>query len=174
MRAHTITTTNRSKLSAGQRAAIVLLAIGALVIPATANASPADSSGFSKGDPTYSSVNAITGERASSPAPSTDAGSSYSSLSSIAGPPASEPTLVSGQPDPRADHRSGYSSLNSIAGAPASEPTLVSGGPGDPADGFDWGSAAVGAGSVLAMGALAGAALLTVRRRTAQPSVSTS
>jgi hypothetical protein len=56
----------------------------------------------------------------------------------------------------------------------ASEPTLVSGGPGDPADGFDWGSATVGAGAVLALGALAGTVLLTVRRRTATaPSVST-
>ena len=34
-------------------------------------------------------------------------------------------------------------------------------------DGFDWASAAIGAGAVMAMVALGGAAFLTVRRRTA-------
>ena len=42
-------------------------------------------------------------------------------------------------------------------------------------DGFDWASAAVGAGAALALLALGGAALLMVRRRTAMsPSASTS
>jgi hypothetical protein len=56
--------------------------------------------------------------------------------------------------------------LNAISGSPADEPTLVSGSPsaGDP---FDWGDAALGAGITMAMVAIGGAALLTLRRRTA-------
>jgi hypothetical protein len=65
---------------------------------------------------------------------------------------------------------SGYSSPTAIAGplpdrftveSPAVEPPASTG------DGFDWASAAVGAGSALALVALGGAALLTVRRRAA-------
>jgi hypothetical protein len=86
--------------------------------------------------------------------------STYSSVSAITGQPTSSA-------DDSTAPSSGYSSVSSITGPPASEPTFVSGGSSDPADGFDWASAAVGAGTVLALGALCGATLLTVRRRTA-------
>jgi hypothetical protein len=94
----------------------------------------------------------------------------YSSVNSIS-PPASEPSSPSGS----ADVDSGYSSLNAISGSPADAPTFVSGSPSGTGDGFDWPSAVVGAGAAMALAALAGAALLTVRRRTAiSPSASTS
>ena len=64
---------------------------------------------------------------------------------------------------------SGYSSVNAITGVPASEPTLVTSSPGGTSDGFDWVSALVGAGAALALAALGGAALLTVRRRAPVP-----
>ena len=67
---------------------------------------------------------------------------------------------------------SGYSSLNAISGGPTNTPTLVSGST-DSGDGFDWGSALVGAGAALALAALGAAALLTVRRRTVTPSAAT-
>ena len=41
-------------------------------------------------------------------------------------------------------------------------------------DGFDWGSAAVGAGAAMALVALGGAGFLTVRRRTAESSSAAS
>jgi hypothetical protein len=168
MRAHTITTNNRPKPSAGRRLAAVALATGALAVPAMANASPIGSSGGSGDSSGYSSVSSITGAPASSSDGSAVSDTGYSSLSSITGAPASSS-------DGSAVSDSGYSSLSSITGPPASEPTLVSGRPGDPVDRFDWGSAAIGAGTVLALGALSAATLLTVRRRTtATPSVSTS
>lgn len=161
MRAHTITTTIRPRPSALHRGFVLGLAVCSLVVPATATASPA-------GDAGYSSVSAITGDATGSSDRSADSGSGYSSLNAITGAPASSS-------EGQADSRSGYSSLNAITGAPPSEPTFVSGGPGDPVGGFDWGSAAIGAGAVLATGALGAATLLTVRRRTATaPSVSTS
>jgi hypothetical protein len=47
--------------------------------------------------------------------------------------------------------------------------------PATAANGFDWGSAAVGAGAAMALVALAGAALLTIRRRApVSPSAPTS
>ena len=58
-----------------------------------------------------------------------------------------------------------YSSVNSITGASASEPSSVTGSPSSTDDGFDWVSAAIGAGSALALTALGGVALLTSRRR---------
>jgi hypothetical protein len=126
----------------------IVLGICALAIPVSANAQPIDSD--------YSSVNAISGPAGESNQPA--GGSDYQSVNSIA-PPASEPTGLQG-----AD--SDYSSLNAISGTPASTPTPVSGST-DSGDGFDWGSALVGAGAALALAALGTAALLTVRRRTA-------
>jgi hypothetical protein len=125
----------------------IVLGICALAIPVSANAQPTDD---------YSSVNAISGHSGESTQPA--GGSDYQSVNSIA-PPASEPTGSQG-----AD--SDYSSLNAISGAPTNTPTLVS-GTTDSGDGFDWGSALVGAGAALALAALGTAALLTVRRRTA-------
>ena len=69
-----------------------------------------------------------------------------------------------------------YATPNAILGGDGVvEDTPVAGLPANPADGFDWPSAAVGAGAVAALTALAGAALLTFRRRTAaSPSASAS
>ena len=151
MRAHTITIISQRRRSARRRRALALgLGICALVIPASAFAQSNDGS--------YSSANAITGGSSESSQPT--GGSDYSSVTSIS-PPASEPSGPGGSQSTD----SGYSSVNAITGAPASEPTLVSGSPSSPGDGFDWGSALVGAGAAMAFAALGGAALLTVRRR---------
>jgi hypothetical protein len=61
---------------------------------------------------------------------------------------------------------SDYSSLNAITGPSPNQPTFASGSP-SAGDGFDWGDAALGAGAAMALAAFGGAALLTVRRRTA-------
>ena len=106
----------------------------------------------------YSSANAITAGSSESSQPG--GGSDYSSVNSIT-PPASEPSGSGGSQSTG----SGYSSVNAISGAPASEPTFVTGSPAGTSDGFDWGSALVGAGAAMALAALGAAALLTVRRR---------
>ena len=165
MRSHTITTTSRRRHSARRRRALALvLGVCALAIPAIANAQPIDSDSPDTG---YSSVNAITGDSSDPSQPV--GGSEYSSVNSIA-PPASSPS-GSGESQ---GVGSGYSSLNAISGSPAEAPTFVSSSPSSSGDGFDWASALVGAGAALALAALGGAALLTVRRRTVTPSPSTS
>jgi hypothetical protein len=91
--------------------------------------------------------------------------SGYESVNAVA-PPAGEPS----SPEPV------YASANSIAGPSTGEPTIVSSPAGDPADGFDWGDAALGAGAAMAgLFALGAAVLLATRRRTGMsPSASTS
>jgi hypothetical protein len=152
MGANTITTISRRRRSARRRRILALaLGVCALAIPARASADPASSD--------YSRADAIAAglEESSQPA----GGSDYSSLNSITGG-SSEPSAVSGSP-----HGVSYSSLNAIAGPPpASEPTLAS-RPSGADDGFDWASAAIGAAAAMALVALGGAMLLTVRRRTA-------
>ena len=179
MRAQIITTITRPGRSARHVLPLVL-GICALAIPATASASPEHSSvssitgGSEKessqpvGSSEYSSASAITGGSSESSAPGAPRSAHrvdprYSSLTATA-PPASEPTVASG-----------YSSVNASAGPPASEPTVLAGSPADPAEGFDWASAGVGAGAAMALLALGGAAFLTVRRRTeVSPSAWTS
>ena len=107
--------------------------------------------------------NSITGGSSNSSQPAT--GSGYSSVNSITHP-ATEPSSPSGSGGSQAVD-SGYPSLNAITGPPASEPTVISAPPSDTADGFDWVSATIGAGTAVALVALGGAATLTVRRRTA-------
>jgi hypothetical protein len=157
MGAHTniiITTTNRPRPSAWHRALVLALAVCSLVVPATASAAPPGPS--------------VSGLSGAPPSSSDGSADSLEQRTAIElGQAVGEPGERSSPSDGAADSGSGYSSLTAITGAPASEPTLVSGGPGDPADGFDWGSAAVGAAAVLALGAFGGAVLLTVRRRTA-------
>jgi len=148
MKAHTITTPRKSRPRRKARHVVLAfaLAVGALAIPATANAEPIGSPHFAPPDTGYSSVNAIA-------------------------PPASSPSDSSGS----AAVDAGYSSLNAISGSPAEAPTFVSNSPSGSGEGFDWPSALVGAGAALAMAALGTAALLTVRRRsTVTPSPSTS
>ena len=74
-------------------------------------------------------------------------GADYSSVSGIP-PQKSEPPVVALRHD----------------GSQA-EPTVVSDSPSYWDDGFDWGDAAVGAGAAMALVALGGAVLFTVRRR---------
>jgi hypothetical protein len=159
MRTH-ITTTTKYRPRRKARHVVLALAVCALAVPAIANAQPIDSDSVDTG---YSSVNAISGDSTDPNKPV--GGSEYSSVNSIA-PPASS----GGSQDIGA----GYSSLNAITAATASEHRLVSGAPADTSDGFasdgfDWVSALVGAGAAMALAALGGAALLTVRRRTPVP-----
>jgi hypothetical protein len=69
-----------------------------------------------------------------------------------------------------------YATPNSILGSDGlGEPTFVTGSPAGASDGFDWTSAAIGAAAAMALVALGGAALLTVRRRaTVSPSAPAS
>jgi hypothetical protein len=140
MRAHTITTTSRPRRIAGHVVLALALAVCTLAIPVSARASPADApiDGWPPKDIASASSDS------SQPRGARD----YSLDSSIT-PPASEQRSPSG---------SGDSSLNG-------EPTFDSDPPVTTGDGFDWPSAAVGAGAVLALLALGGAALLTARSR---------
>src|SRR5215218_10586296 len=113
------------------RTITTIVVLGALAIPASASAQPIEGG--------YSTVNAITGGSNDSSQPV--GGSDYSSLNSIS-PPASEPSSPSGSPT----GSSGYSSLNAVSGPSAEEPTFASGSPST-GDQFDWGDAALGAGS---------------------------
>ena len=80
-----------------------------------------------------------------------------------------EPPVAQFQPAQVAD----YSSVTAIPPA-MDEPTVVSDSPSNPADGFDPGDAALGAGAAMALVALGGAVLFTVRRRPGvSPSAST-
>jgi hypothetical protein len=74
---------------------------------------------------------------------------------------------------PQIPHGADYSSVSAIP-PPTSEPTVASDSPSDSGDGFDWGDAALGAGAAMAVVALGGAVLFTVRRRPGvSPSAST-
>ena len=158
MRGHITTSTSGRKRQTLRRALGLGLGMCALVIPSTATA-------FTMDPPL--TVNAVASGSDDSSQPSGDP--SYSSVNSITAP-ASEPS-GSGGP---ADVASGYSSLTAITGAPASEPTLASSSPTGAGEGFDWASAAVGAGAAMTLVAFGGAALFTVRRRAAiSPSAST-
>jgi hypothetical protein len=123
------------------RHVVLALALGvcALAIPVSARASPADAP-VDGWPPEY-----IASGSSDSSQPG--GGSDYSFVNSIT-QPASEQRSLSGSGD----------SLNG-------EPTFDSDPPVTTGDGFDWPSAAVGAGAVLALLALGGAALLTARSR---------
>jgi hypothetical protein len=172
MRAHTtntITTMTRPRRNAWRRAVALALGVCALAIPASASG--------------YSSVNAVTGgsNDSSQPVGSSDS----SSVSAITG--GSSTSTAPGAPQysrtptelgqrvatSKSAHRvdPGNTSLNAIAGpSPGGSPS-----PASSADGFHWGDAALGAGTAMAVLALGGAALLTVRRRTAvSPSAASS
>jgi hypothetical protein len=108
----------------------------ALALGACALALPASASAEAPHGADYSSLNPITGG-ASDPIPPID-GWNYN----IIDPPMNAPE------------------------PPAVAPGALGGDSTDAADGFNWASAAVGAGAAMALVALGGAALLTVRRRT--------
>jgi hypothetical protein len=177
MRAYTITTTSgpRPKAWLG---ALVLVAVCSLLAPSIASAE-------------HSSVNAIMGagrtpgtaefESGTSqtaptqqvspgyPSPSVESGTSQAGPTQQVSPGYPSPGVESGtsQAGPTQQFGPGYSSPSSITGPLSSEPTLVSGSPGNPDEGFDWLSAAIGSAAALALVALGGTAVLTVRRRTA-------
>jgi hypothetical protein len=157
---HTTTTTKARPRRRARHVVLALaLAVCALAIPVSASADPS-ASGYSRADAIAAGL-----EDSNQPV----GGSDYSSVNSIA-PPASSPSGSGGSQGVD----SGYSSLNAISGPPADAPTFVSSSPTGSGEGFDWASALVGAGAALALAALGGAALLTVRRRTVTPSPSTS
>jgi hypothetical protein len=145
----------------------VALTVCALAVPASASAVQI---GSEPGEPAatgYSSVTAITGASSDSSQPACYSDSACSDTTAVNAP--------TGGSKESADVDSGYSSLNAITGAPAETPTFVSSSPTGSGDGFDWASALVGGGVALALAALGGAALLTVRRRSpVTPSASTS
>ena len=149
MRAHTITMMFRRHRGA-RRAAAIVLAAGSLAIPASAAAY------------TYPSSIAGGSEQSSQPAE----GSGQSSLNAI--------TQGSGVP-------SAPSGVQSAHQVDPGNPAYLSARAGEAAvssssadDGFDWSSAAVGAGAAMAALALGGAAFLTARRRTTVSPASTS
>jgi hypothetical protein len=145
MRAHTIKIMSRRRRNARRRRAFAL-ALGVCALAIPASAS-ADPAG---GD--YSRADAIAaGLEESSQSTGGSGGSPYS-----------------GGPD--------YATPNSILGSDGlGEATPVTGSPASSGEGFDWASAAIGAGAAMALVALGGAVLLTVRRRTAiSPSASAS
>jgi hypothetical protein len=152
MRAHTITTMSRRRRRARRRAIALVLAICSLAIPAGAAA--------------YSSPNAITGGSEQSSQP--PGGSDHSSVNAITGGSSASSAPSNSGSSPSV--APGYSSLNATAPPPPGEPAVLSSSPSTD-DGFDWSSAAVGAGAAMALLALGGAAFLTVRRqRPARPS----
>jgi hypothetical protein len=162
MRAHTITTINRRRPNARRRR-VLALAIGicALAIPATASADPSASG--------YATPNAITGGSSGTHVPQ------FPSARQIAMhrgtlPPAGSPKIDPGDTSPNAI----VGGVTLRRDGSEAEPFAVEPS-GSTGDGFDWASAAVGAGAAMALVALGGAALLTVRRRsTVSPSPSKS
>ena len=154
MRAHTITTMSRRRRSARRRAIALALAVCSLAIPASAVA--------------YTSPNALTGgsEQSSQPLGNSD----HSSVNAITQGPTGSSAPSSVQSAHRVDPGNpAYSSLNATTPPPPGEPAVLSSSPSTD-DGFDWSSAAVGAGAAMALLALGGAAFLTVRRPPARPS----
>jgi hypothetical protein len=172
MRGHT-TIISRGRRRARRRRALGLaLGICALAIPASASADPSTND--------YSSVNAISGDPSESSEPgrgggAVAAGNAHRTPTELAqrtrpgqfvgpydpSPPGGGPvgSPYSGGPE--------YATPNSILGSDGlGELAPVTGSPATSGEGFDWPSAAVGAGAAMALVALGGAALLTVRRRT--------
>jgi hypothetical protein len=133
------------------RTITTIVVLGALAIPASAGADPSAAN--------YSRADAIAAGLEESSQSSS--GSDYSSPNAIVGGPghASQPIGVPTEVEP-------YTSPNAINGPLSDQPTLVS-SPASTGDGFDWGDAALGAGAAMALVAFGGAAVLTVRRRTA-------
>ena len=119
---------------------MITIGICALAIPAGASADPLVD-GWS--------YNSISKGSSDSSQPSSDSGKPVDGWSYPILNPGLSPT---GQPSPQSGSNG--------------SPVVDSGAPAGTTDGFDTGSAAVGAGIALALVALGGAALLTLRRRT--------
>jgi hypothetical protein len=171
MRGPTTIISRRRRRARRRRALALALGLGALAVPASASADPSAND--------YSSVNAISGDPSESSQPGSGgavaAGNAHRTPTELAqrtrpgqfvgpfdpSPPGSGPvgSPYSGGPE--------YATPNSILGSDGlGELAPVTGSPATSGEGFDWPSAAVGAGAAMALVALGGAALLTVRRRT--------
>jgi hypothetical protein len=139
MRAHNITTISPPRRSARR---VLALAIGicALAVPTSAAADPIDLN-----DAPYASPDALVGPP-----------SGESSDSSLSGEAAAVAAGHAHRTPGELAQRTGPGELGLVSSSPAST-----------SDGFDWGSAAMGAGAAMALVALGGAGFLTVRRRTA-------
>ena len=140
MRINTTTTMARRRRAARRRVIAAAIGICALAMPASAGWIDSD----------HTAVATAGGDSASQLID----GWSYSALHSAASRPSASDESPGVDPD--------YKAV--FAGSEAAEPTLVS---SPPASGFDWGDAALGAAAAMALVALAGAAILAVRRRTA-------
>ena len=155
MRAYTITSTSGPRRKAWLGVLALSLAVCSLLVPSIASAQ-------------QSSVNAIMGAERTPGTAEFDSETSQPSTVQQVSPGYPSPSVESvSQAGPSQNADSGYSSVSALAGPLPSEPTLVSGSPASTDDGFDWLSAAIGAAAAMALGALGGAAFLTVRRRTA-------
>ena len=99
--------------------------------------------------------------------------SAYADPPSYRSPEAVIAAADSSGPPPYRSPEAVIAAADSVTGPSPSAPTAVS-SPTDPSNGFDWGSAAVGAGAAMALVALGGAGGLTVRRRTAVSSSAAS
>jgi hypothetical protein len=153
MRAHTITTKSRPRRRGRYSVLALVFGVCALAIPATASG---DSTQPDDGGAVVGNAHRTPTEFAQTTAAGEPSGSGG-------------PGVVD----------SGYSSTDAIlrgAHEPSTaEPTFVSDSIGTTGEGFDWASAAVGAGAAMALVALAGAALITVHRRApVSPSAPTS
>ena len=136
--AHT-TTNSRPRRGVRHVGITLALVVGALVIPSAANgAADSPSDGYTSPDVFLGNAGGDSEDLSSSGYRTPD-------------------VVLGGSIGPS----QGDSSDDPVTGAPG----LVSGLSTD--DGFDWASAAIGAGAVMTLVALGGAALLTVRRRTA-------
>jgi hypothetical protein len=160
MRAHTITTKSRPRRKARYSVLALVLGVCALAIPATAS-----------GDSTQPDDGGAVA-----------AGNAHRTPTELAqATSTAEPTSVSGIDSSQAK---GIANDTGRAFGPhgalldtlhATRPAVVSGSSASTGGGFDWASAAVGAGAAMALVALAGAALLTIRRRApVSPSAPTS
>jgi hypothetical protein len=138
---------------------LVAVGVCALAIPASV-ASAQGGSGDSTVPPgaDYSSVNAITGnsDDASDAGGGVAAGLAHRTPTELA-------QSTAGSQSALALRRDGSQAEPFVANVGASAPAASSG------DGFDWESAAVGAGVAIAMMALGGAALIAVRRHRPRP-----
>jgi hypothetical protein len=135
--AHT-NTNSRPRRRARQVGLTLALVAGALVIPAAANgAADPSSNGYTSPDVFLGNGGGDSEDLSSSGYRTPDV-----ILGGSIGPSGSSDDPITGAPGP-------------VSGPSATD------------DGFDWASAAIGAGAAMALAALGGAAFLTVRRRTA-------
>jgi hypothetical protein len=176
MRAHTITTKSRPRRKVRYSLALVL-GVCALAIPATASGDstqPDDGGAVAAGNahrtPTELAQTTAAGEPSDSSQPGggAAAGNAHRTATELAQTTAAgEPSGSGGSGVLDSDYPSPNAILRGAHEPSTAEPTFVSDSAGTMGEGFDWASAAVGAGAAMALVALAGAALLTVRRRTA-------